>query len=566
DRDVKDSNISEDIKAKTWQALNQMRTTYREKTRSGGNHLIYFSRMPVKGLKPSKIGMELLSSGNLLVVAPSEGYTRENDNTITIVDNAEDLFYDALENVGLHKKGQSAERIATHGCLRHLKEPRPCIVEALKQQLSSGNGHSMRLAIAGEYKRLGYSDSEIVDLFRLQSDFDYDVCRVQVESADSRKTANCQSIKEYGYCLPDCKVGQPTLLSHINEIENPELSGSPVLVEAVVSSTSTSYIVPSEISATIKEEDQEPEVEQRILSIDNPVNLSLVAIQDETKLNRLKRMFQGKALSIDIKKYRTVYLVRVRPPVSTLVKQGTKLVDDKGHEYKYLDLYIATDKPLTFQPSEHIFVTGLPLPHPRTQRTTLLGYEVVFPEKIEQFDSSKLFQLKAKFEDKTPRERLTWILDNCELYTHIVGRRNIAKAVLLCAFTPTYVSLFGEVQHGWGLVDVIGDSTVGKSETVKKLTLGLLKGGMYISAETASIVGLVGAAVQVENGGWFIEWGFLPLMDRRILAMDGCHKLSASQWAVTAEAERSGEVTIIKAGKGNAYARTRQIKIFNAVD
>jgi hypothetical protein len=55
-------------------------------------------------------------------------------------------------------------------------------------------------------------------------------------------------------------------------------------------------------------------------------------------------------------------------------------------------------------------------------------------------------------------------------------------------------------------------------------------------------------------------------MDRKILAMDGCHKLSASQWAVTAEAERSGEVTIIKAGKGNAYARTRQIKIFNAVD
>jgi hypothetical protein len=72
--------------------------------------------------------------------------------------------------------------------------------------------------------------------------------------------------------------------------------------------------------------------------------------------------------------------------------------------------------------------------------------------------------------------------------------------------------------------------------------------------------------VQGESGGWFIEWGFLPLMDRRILAMDGCHKLSASQWAVTAEAERSGEVTIIKAGKDNAYARTRQIKIFNAVD
>ena len=44
DRDIKDPNLSEDVKQKTLQALNQMQTTYREKTRSGGNHLIYFSR------------------------------------------------------------------------------------------------------------------------------------------------------------------------------------------------------------------------------------------------------------------------------------------------------------------------------------------------------------------------------------------------------------------------------------------------------------------------------------------------------------------------------------------
>jgi hypothetical protein len=566
DRDIKDPNLSEEVKQKTLQALNQMPTTYREKTRSGGNHLIYFSRTPAKGAKPSRTGMELLSHGQLMVIAPSQGYTRENQNEIATIDNAEDLFYEALAKADVLSKEKPAKSSATHASIRHLKEPRPCIVEALKQQLTSGNGHLMRLAIAGEYKRLGYSDSEIVDLFRSQNDFDYSVCKAQVESADSGKTANCRTVKEYGYCLPNCQIGQPVPLSHINEIENPELSGSPVSVEAVVSSTSTSYMIPQEILVITKGENQDPEPEQKTLSIDNPVNLSLVAIQDETKLNRIKRMFQGKVLSVDIKRYRTVYLVRVRPPVSTLVKQGIKLIDDKGHEYKYLDLYIATDKSLTFQPSEHIYVTGLPLPHPRTQKTTLLAYEIAFPEKIEQFDSKKLNQLKAKLEGKTPAQRLTWIIDNCELYTHIVGRRNIAKAVLLCAFTPTYVSLFGQVQHGWGLIDVIGDSTVGKSETVKKLVLGLLKAGMYVSAETASIVGLVGAAVQGENGGWFIEWGFLPLMDRRLLAMDGCHKLSASQWAVTAEAERSGEVTIIKAGKGNAYARTRQIKIFNAVD
>ena len=386
DRDIKEPNLSEEVKQKTLQALNQMPTTYREKTRSGGNHLIYFSRTPAKGAKPSQTGMELLSRGQLMVVTPSKGYSRENDNNITTIDDVEALFFNALETVGLCKKEKQAKPIITHGKLRQLNKPRPCIVEALKQELTSGNGHLMRLAIAGEYKRLGYSDQEIIDLFKQQSDFDCDICSTQVESIDPGKTASCLSIKEYGYCLPDCQLEKPVLLSHINDIENPLLSGSPIAVEAVVSSTSTSYMIPSEIEAITKEDDQEPETEHQILRIDNPINLALVGIQDETKHNRLKRMFKGKVLSIGIKKHRTVYLVRVRPPVSTLVKQGTKLVDDKGHEYKYLDLYIATDKPLNFQPSELIAVTGLPLPHPRTQKTTLLAYEICFPEKIEQFD------------------------------------------------------------------------------------------------------------------------------------------------------------------------------------
>ena len=52
--------------------------------------------------------MELLSHGQLMVIAPSEGYSRENDNAITTVDNAETLFYNALENVGLHRKNNKA--------------------------------------------------------------------------------------------------------------------------------------------------------------------------------------------------------------------------------------------------------------------------------------------------------------------------------------------------------------------------------------------------------------------------------------------------------------------------
>ena len=40
--------------------------------------------------------------------------------------------------------------------------------------------------------------------------------------------------------------------------------------------------------------------------------------------------------------YRTIYLVRVRPPVFTLEKIGEKLVDEKGYEYKPFDIYVVS--------------------------------------------------------------------------------------------------------------------------------------------------------------------------------------------------------------------------------
>jgi len=53
----------------------------------------------------------------------------------------------------------------------------------------------------------------------------------------------------------------------------------------------------------------------------------------------------------------------------------------------------------------------------------------------------------------------------------------------------------------------------------------LLKAGMLITAETASTVGLTGTATQIEKEGWFVDWGFLVLCDRKLLAIDGAHKL-----------------------------------------
>jgi hypothetical protein len=147
----------------------------------------------------------------------------------------------------------------------------------------------------------------------------------------------------------------------------------------------------------------------------------------------------------------------------------------------------------------------------------------------------------------------------------IIKRRNLALTSLLTYFSPLLIAFCGEVKNGWVISCLMGDTTTEKTETLRKL-IRLLKAGMLVTAETASQVGLTGSATQLEKEGWFVDWGFLVLCDRKLLAIDGAQKLSVSCWASLAEAERTGVVRIAKAAKDTAYARTRQIKITNALD
>ena len=111
----------------------------------------------------------------------------------------------------------------------------------------------------------------------------------------------------------------------------------------------------------------------------DPVNLNLVGVNEDVKYRRLIRLF-GKSGNRTIKEkaWRTIYRVRVRPPVFTLEKRGEKIVDERGFEYKAYDIYITSDKPKTFHPSSRIRLEGTPLPNPKTQKTTLLAYRVEF--------------------------------------------------------------------------------------------------------------------------------------------------------------------------------------------
>jgi len=362
---------------------------------------------------------------------------------------------------------------------------------------------------------------------------------------------------------------EPVKLEHITMIENPSNLKKMIEVQAIVSSTTVSYAVPSSVKGTwIADDDSQQSREEEI----TPTSFLNMAIINQSTTTRNKilsyALFPESKGHANIKdlSYRTVYMVRVRPPVFSLEKQGDKLVDEKGYEYKAYTIYvIAETAKIEFQASALLNLRGLVLPDPKTQRTTILVTEVQFPENIGKIDEDKLATLSKAYEGKTPRERLDWIVDNFEAYSHVIGRRNIAKAVILGFFTPTWVTLNGELQRGWANILILGDTTTAKTLTVR-CGIKLLQAGCIITAETASAVGLVGAATQLDKGGWTIDWGALVLNDRKLLAVDGAHKLGKYQFASLAEAERSGTVSIVKAAKDSAYARTRQIKIANPLD
>jgi len=369
----------------------------------------------------------------------------------------------------------------------------------------------------------------------------------------------------HGSNCSKCRYAKPPIL-HLSTIENPGLGPDPIRVMGVVSSSSLCYLTPKTVVFEWTDQDRLLRTEEYTIPLESPDNIKFTGVGEHGKISALTRMARVPSKAkVQVVRHRAVYKLRVRPPVFTLETRDNLIVDQEGREYKPYDVYVVSEQPLQFQPSSRVVLTGYPLPDPKTQKATLLATKVEFPDAVEGFDSNTLAKLYEKMSEKTIPERVDWILDNFEAYSHVVGRRSLAYAALLGFFTPLWIQFNGDTQRGWGLILIAGDTTTGKSETVRKL-IKLLGAGTLITAETASAVGLTGTATQVEGGEWFTDWGFLVLNDRGLLAIDGTHKLNQSAWATLAEAERTGVVVKATAAKGSAPARTRQVKIANAVD
>ncbi len=92
------------------------------------------------------------------------------------------------------------------GVKRWKKTLLPCIKKLL-DDLSRGENlsHKARFALAAHLLRSGYSEDEIVDLFRAAPDFNERVTRYQVSQIARRgyKPPGCERLRSWGLCLGD---------------------------------------------------------------------------------------------------------------------------------------------------------------------------------------------------------------------------------------------------------------------------------------------------------------------------------------------------------------------------
>jgi len=119
----------------------------------------------------------------------------------------------------------------------------------------------------------------------------------------------------------------------------------------------------------------------------------------------------------------------------------------------------------------------------------------------------------------------------------------------------------GKIIKGWLELGIYGDTRTGKSETAKRLVdyYGL---GHVVNCEGATLAGLIGGVKEVAKQ-WSIEWGELPLNDRRLCVLDEASGLRLDIIGQMSEVRSAGVAQLIKVERQTTNARCRLIWIGN---
>lgn len=165
-------------------------------------------------------------------------------------------------------------------------------------------------------------------------------------------------------------------------------------------------------------------------------------------------------------------------------------------------------------------------------------------------------------ETKKLIEKYSEIAADYEQITGIYERKDLFLAIDLCFHSVLKFSFQDRLLvKGWVETLVIGDTRTGKTDTVKNL-IRHFRLGELITGENVSFAGLVGGIAQL-NDRRSVQWGKIPLADRRLIAIDEISGLTVESIALMSGIRSSGIAEITKIQTEKTRARTRQIWISN---
>lgn len=154
------------------------------------------------------------------------------------------------------------------------------------------------------------------------------------------------------------------------------------------------------------------------------------------------------------------------------------------------------------------------------------------------------------------------IARDLEQVTGIYQRHDLLLAIDLTFHSALKFNFLGRpVIKGWVEMLVLGDTRTGKTASVQGMMNHYQLGEMG-TGESSSFAGLIGGLSQV-NKRWNVQWGKIPLNDRRLFVIDEVSGLEVDDIALMSGVRSTGVAELTKIQMERTRARTRLIWISN---
>jgi hypothetical protein len=287
--------------------------------------------------------------------------------------------------------------------------------------------------------------------------------------------------------------------------------------------------------------------------------LNLIDIKDELLFRNMRKQlgipFKCERTQMKIKDYINIEELRLIPEID--------FTTDTDYEYVQQVAYYAGHG---IKANQVYTLQGMALPNPKTQQSTQIFWDAVpAVDSIDLFKMNDEIHERLKFFQPAPGQTLTEKYDeryaDMEYVSGIYQRKDIALTYDIVLHSALEVMFQNKKEKAWMEALLIGDSGCGKTELAKAMIrhYGVAE---FVTGESTSVAGLIGGLSQTAKR-WHINWGKIPLNNRRALFIDEISGMSIEDIALFSGVRSSGIAELTKIRTEKTQALTRKIWVGN---